>query len=215
MFTLTHKIEGLLLIMIAAGIGLFFAININKPKLNIAPSMIAMKVNPTATPFPTEMFVPKESTVSEISSDATRKVILKTIKNKDKTKTVTLSTQDEKENSEQIIFIKTIGEDVSIILPYNTWSPDNKYFFIQEKTSVSNEIMVFKAKGEPFDSGDTYLDLTGLFRDKATGNNFSEATGWASETLIIVNTTTQDSVKGPSYWFEVPSKAIIQLSTVF
>lgn len=214
MFTLKHKIESVLLITIAGLIGLFFAVSINKTQLRITPTRIAIDANSIPTPLPTEIVV-VESSFSEISSDGSKKVILRTIQNRDKTQTVTVSTKDGNIGSEQIIFSKTLEKGKNMLIPYNTWSPDNKYFFIQENSSEESEIMVYQAKGEPFASGESFLDLAGLFKKRQTGNNFSEATGWASETLIIVNTTREDNTKGPSYWFEVPSKAIIQLSTVF
>lgn len=214
MFTLKHEIEGLILITIAGLIGLFVAISINNKKLEITPTVISIDANSIPSVYPTETPPAKEITVSQISSDASKRVILNTVQNSDGIKIVTLSTQDGSGENKQIIFSKTLEADRSIIIPYNTWSPDNKYFFIQENTPGGKEIRVFNAKGEPFASGETYLDLTGLFKEKNTGNNFLEATGWASETLIIVNATTPDNTK-VSYWFEVPSKAIIQLSTVF
>lgn len=214
MFALKHKIEGAFFIAIAAGVGLFLAVMVNRPQWNVAPTMLAIDANSIPTPIPTEIFVPKESTASEISSDGTRKVILRTIENKNKTQNVTLATKDE-EDSEQIVFNIMLEEGKSITIPYNSWSPDNKYFFIQLNKPQGKDIMVFRAKGEPFATGESYLDLTGLFAKKETGNNFKEATGWGSESLIILNTTTSDAKQGPSYWFEVPSKAIIQLSTLF
>ncbi len=213
MFALKHKTESMFLITITAMAGLFLAISINKPELKIFPTRTAIDANSIETSLPTEIPLP-ESKVSEISSDGSKKVILKTRQNKDETKSVKLSTEDSGGGEQQVIFDITLEKDKSIIIPYNTWSPDNKYFFIRENTSAGTEIMVFNAKGEPFASGETYLDLTGLFRKQEAGNNFSEATGWASETLIIVNAATKDNTK-ISYWFEVPDKAVMQLSTVF
>lgn len=213
MFALKHKLESIFLITITAMAGLFLAISINKPELKIFPARTAIDANSIETPLPTEIPLP-ESKVSEISSDGSKKVILKTIQNKDETKSVVLSTEDSGSGEQQVIFKVTLEKGKSIIIPYNTWSPDNKYFFIRENTPTETQIMVFNAKGEPFANGESYLDLTGVFRKQETGNNFSEATGWASETLIIVNGVTKDNTK-VSYWFEVPSKAIMQLSTVF
>jgi len=213
MFALKHKIESIFLITITAMAGLFLAISINKPELKIFPARTAIDANSIETTPPAEMPLP-ESITSEISSDGSKKVILKTIKNKDETKNVTLFTEDSGSGEQQVVFKVTLEKGKSIIIPYNTWSPDNKYFFIRENIPTGTEIMVFNAKGEAFASGETYLDLTGSFRKQETGNNFSEATGWASEALIIVNAATKDNSK-ISYWFEVPSKAIMQLSTVF
>ncbi len=193
--------------------GLFLAISINRPQLNVIPTRSAIEANSIETPLPAEVSFP-ESTVSEISSDGSKKVILKTIQNKDETKTVTLSTEDSGGGGQQVVFNIILEKGKNMVIPYNTWSPDNKYFFIQENTFTGAEIMVFNAKGELFASGESYFDLTGLFKKQETGNSFSQTTGWASESLIIVNAMTKDNTK-VSYWFEVPSKVIMRLSTVF
>ena len=72
-----------------------------------------------------------------------------------------------------------------------------------------------RADGEPLMSGNQTFDAKALFDARNTGNNYQEATGWASETLVIINTVRQNGEKGPSYWLEVPSGAIIPLSTQF
>src|SRR3989338_6775873 len=97
-------------------------------------------------------------------------------------------------------------------------SPDGEKKVIMKVTENSGEnksIFVFKATGESLTDTEKYFDAADIFRQKGTGNNFAEATGWASETLIIINSKKPDKTKGFSYWFEVPSKAIIQLSTEF
>lgn len=218
MIILKHKLENIFLITVAALSGLFlaFIVNKNMPLLKTNATTPAIYTDALPTPVPTEIPAPKESTASEISSDATKKVILKTIENKNQTSTATLYTQDGEGENLRIIFTKTLEKDKSITIPYNTWSPDNKYFFIQENTPSGPEIKVFNALGESFEDGEAYLGLTNLFRKKETGNNFKEATGWGSETLIIVNATPpDDNTRLTSYWFEVPSKAVIQLSTIF
>lgn len=213
MFVLRHKIEGIFLVIITGVMGLFLAISINSPQFEIIPTRSAIEANLEPSGAPTEVPI-QESVLSEISSDGIKKVILKIKQNRDGTKVVTLYSEDSESGNQQVIFNINLYKDESMVIPYNTWSPDNKYFFIQKNTTAGPEIMVFNAKGEPFASGETYLDLTGSFRAKETGDIFAEATGWASETLIIVNAVTKDN-NLVSYWFEVPSKAIIQLSTVF
>lgn len=217
MYTLKHKLEYFFFIAMAAVLGLFLAFSVNKnvSLFKTRATMPVRETNNIPTPIPTGIPVLKESVISQISSDATKKVVLHAIQNSNNSQTATLSTEDGGGQNEKIIFTKILSKDENILIPYNTWSPDDKYFFIQENTSSATAIMVFQAKGEPFANGASSLDLTGLFRKQNMENSFKEATGWASESLIIVNTTTQNNTRGPSYWFEVPSKAIIQLSTPF
>lgn len=157
--------------------------------------------------------IPQPDT-SQISSDGTKKLIMKTISNKDGTKTYNFLVSNGDGIDEQIVFSKTLGQK-TISIPYNAWSPDNKYFFIQEGEGREAEILVFKSSGEGLDQDQKYINATELFKKRGLSYNFAEATGWASEALILINTVTQEGEKGPSFWFELPSLAIIQLGTRF
>lgn len=209
------EFEAIPIITLAAFLGVFLAFykNNNPPKITLFSDIpiITQEVTPTITPLP----LPKIT--SQISPDGTKKVIMKTVYNDESSKTYVFSTADDSGDNEQTVFKKTLENTKKLAIPFNIWSPDNKYFFVTEKTTDDKTLGVFafKALGEPFASGENYLDVTDLFKNRATGNNFKEATGWASETLIIINTTNSNSEKGPSYWFEVPSKAILQLATDF
>lgn len=198
-----------LLAMVAAG-SLFFVVykNNNYKMFNINSSNSSVLV-------PTEVLTPEVTTSSQISPDGTKKVIMKTTQDRDGTKIYDFFVSDENVSNEKHIFTKTLDSLSSMSIPFNTWSPDDKYFFIQGNISGSKNVLVFSAMGVPFAEKEPYLEAVNLFNQKNTGNNFDEATGWASETLIIINTKKQDNTKGQSYWFEIPSKAIIPLSTEF
>ncbi len=204
------ELESIFLISIVAAASLFFVIQRNNQGQFNAPSMrIASLSLPLATP------APEQNVFSQISPDGTKKVVMKVMQGSDNTKTYDFSTVDGNDANEQRVFTKTFDSSSSMVIPFNTWSPDNKYFFIHKNTGDNKSVFAFKASGVAFSQAEEYFDVTDLFRKKETGYNFSEATGWASESLIIVNTTKDDSSKGPSYWFEIPSKAVIQLSTEF
>lgn len=212
MITARHQIEleTFFLITIVAAGSLFFVIQKNnyQPQFSLASGISPVSV-------PAEIISPKITLSSQISPDGTKKVIMKATENNDKTKTYDFSTANRDGSNEQFVFTKIIDSSKNMTIPFNTWSPDNQYFFIQENTGDKKHVFIFKATGVSFSDTEKYLDVTDLFKQKNTGNNFSEATGWASESLIIVNTTKPNNTKGPSYWFEVPSQAIIQLSTEF
>ena len=160
------------------------------------------------TPEPDITNTPTVTTSSQTSSDGAKQLTLYVTEHKDTSKTYELT-------ATQSIFKKTLTEGNSISIPFNTWSPDNKYFFVEEHDGNNTQVFVFQGSGDPFSDGKKYLDLTDAYIKRGFTNQFQEATGWASENLIIINSTTQDGAKGPSYWFEVPSKALIQLSTQF
>lgn len=203
------ELESFFLISVVAAASLFFVVYGNnnfKSQFNIISSI------PSA---PVEVISPKVTVSSQISPDGTKKVVMKVTQNQDNTSTCDISTTDENGANDQHIFTKVLDSEDKMFVPFNTWSPDDKYFFIEQNAGGIKSIFAFKATGEAFSDTEAYFDVTDLFGQKNTGNNFDEATGWASETLIIINTKKPDNTKGPSYWFEIPSKAVIQLSTEF
>ncbi len=202
------ELESIFLISIVAAASLFFVVQRNN-RFNVPVVSVNSPLATIATP------APKQNVFSQVSPDGTKKVIMKIDSNKDDTQAYSFYTADGSGNHEQFIFEKIQDGTASMTVPFNTWSSDDKYFFIQENSKNGKRIFAFKATGEPFSDTEKYFDVTDLFKKRETGNNFNEATGWASDSLIIVNTTKQDGTKGPSYWFEIPSKAIIQLSTEF
>ncbi|MDP2637816.1 MAG: hypothetical protein Q8P26_02035 [Candidatus Levybacteria bacterium] len=204
------EVEAIFLISMAAAVSIFFVVYKNN---NFSQQFNVLSPLPTQNEI--EVVAPRIATASQISPDGVKKVIMKVTENLNGTKTYDFSTADGDGLNEQHIFTKTLDSLNSITLPFNTWSPDDKYFFVQENLGNIKNVLVFKALGEQFSAEEDYLNATDSFIQKDTGNNFDTATGWASETLIIMNTTKPDNTKGPSYWFEVPSKAIIRLSTEF
>ena len=211
MITLKRKIEieAIFLIGIAVIVGIFFAVYRSnyKQQFNVSlktPQMPVVKTTLT-----------KVTVSSQISPDGTKEVVMKITQNPDNTETYNFSVVDVGSSIETHIYTWILDPAKSMLIPFNTWSSDDQYFFVQQNTGSTKSVFVFKTDGSPFANGSNYLDVTDLFIKANTGNNFDEATGWASGTLIIINTVNTDGTKGPSYWFEVPSQAVIQLSTEF
>lgn len=216
MNTTRHQrdIEIVSFIVFAAFIGMFFVwreyqktqqqLHINVPV--ITNNNIQAAVIPTTSPTSTV------ENASQISSDGTKKLHIKTSYNTNGTQTYVFSTIDISTNHETSLYTTTASESERMSIPFNTWSPDNKYLFILKNDT---DAMVFNASGEPFANDEAFLSITDLFKNKSTGNTIREVTGWGANSLIIVNTLKPNNEIGPSYWFEVPSKAVIQLSTLF
>lgn len=204
------ELETFFLIAAAAAVSIFLVIYKNddlQAQLRIITGIPTIQV-------PIEIIAPKVFVSSQISPDGEKKVILKATQDADST-TYEIYTADENNANEKLIFTKILDSSSSMAVPFNTWSPDNKYFFIEQNEGGKKSVFVFEARGVQFANEAIYLDATEAFEKQNTGSNFDKATGWASETLIIINTKKQDGEKGFSYWFEVPSKAIIQLATDF
>lgn len=215
MTTKTYKIEleTVSLLLLGAIIAIFFTLSKNNFKPNFETfTAVSSLVQP---PIPTIAPAPKTSVISQVSSDGTKKLIMKMLVNKDYSQTYTFYSSNADSSNQQFIFQQTVAPTESISIPFNTWSPDNNYFFILKNSPEKNEALVFNSSGKPFSTTESYYNATDIFNARNTGYVFNEATGWASETLIIINTKTKDGAKGASFWFEVPTKAIIQLSTEF
>lgn len=174
------------------------------------PSMIVQSPIPTTAPTPTVQ------TFSQMSPDGNKKVIMTVTQKTDlDNKTYTFTTTDSQSTKQQEIYTTTLPNTESMSIPFNTWSPDDTYLFLQHTTKNGSEAFVFRGDGTPVTSTEKYLNATSLFAARNTNTIYKETTGWASETLLIINTVLSHGTQGPSYWFEVPSKAIIQLSTEF
>lgn len=152
---------------------------------------------------------------SQPTPDGKKKLLMEATHKKD-TSTYVFTTTDGSGGNLQPLFSKTVQASASasegMSIPFNSWSPDNKYLFIQKN---DGDALVFKATGEEIVPGQLYFDVRDLFSAAGRKDTYHETTGWASPSLLIVNTSTPDNAKGNSYWFEIPSKAIIQLSTSF
>lgn len=212
------ELDIFVLAIVSTFIGIFFALYSNN-KSNIRTSFLlpAMENFQNPTPLPTQAPPPKIETSSQISPDGTKKLTMTITTNKDNSKTYAFTTSEVEvtNTTEQPLFDTTLSGTESMSIPYNTWSPNNLYVFLQHNTPGNSEAFIMKANGQSLAGDEQYYNVTVLFNAKNTGNTYQETTGWASNTLLIVNTTRPDGSKGPSYWFEVPSKAIIRLSTVF
>jgi|SRR5579872_2938919 len=187
----------------------------NKLYLSLPVAKIQQNPNSTLSPIPTVTPTPKIETFTQISPNGAKTLTMSIKANKNASKTYTFTTSDSTNTNPQLIYSTTLSSKEGMSIPFNTWSSDNTYVFLEYNKASGNEALVFKADGGELVAGQNYFNVTELFTAKNTGNTYHETTGWASDTLLIVNTTNKDGSKGPSYWFEVPSKAIIQLSTQF
>jgi hypothetical protein len=161
----------------------------------------------------TEAAAPTTPEKTEVlSPDGSMKVIMqKEVKNN--ANIYSFSVAEVSGNNEHPLFTKTTDISGVMSVPGNSWSPDNKYVFIQDTEGSDVHVLVFKASGESFNTDEQYFDVPDLFAKRETGYTFEEVTGWASGTLLYVRTSGEDSAKGPWYWFEIPSKAFIRLAS--
>lgn len=156
--------------------------------------------------------IKQTETASQISPDGSMNLVMQSTRNNDGTRLYTFSTVNTSTNISQQIYVATLPSSDTMSIPFNTWSPDDKYVFFQKG---GHDVLVLLASGEPMTSSEQYYNVENLFNSPNRTDKYNETTGWASPTLLIVNTVKPDNSKGSSYWFEVPSKAVIQLYSVF
>lgn len=172
----------------------------------------SLAVAPTVSPTPRLLAPsPLEITTTQPSPDGTKMLSMNTMRTTSGASECIFTTMDNtKENKKQIY--KELLPCEAFTIPFNAWSPDNSYLFIQKK---SGEVLVFTRTGETITPTEQFMNVKDIFSQTERKDRYDVVTGWASPTLLIVNTVTPDGAKGSSYWFEIPSKAIIQLSGDF
>lgn len=148
-----------------------------------------------------------EESQMQPSPDGTKKLVMRVVHEASGSSQYIFTAMDKNgENAVRVYETRLVGGSFSI--PFNTWSPDDRYFFIQKNTG---EALVFTRTGDPVTQTEQLLDVKEDFTKGQRSDSYTEVTGWASPTLLIINTTNPEGKKGSSYWYEVPSKAIIQL----
>ena len=206
------ELDALLFIIVGAFVGLFLVAYVKQQPVQFHSSadFSFSGAQPTITPTPTVAFEPSTTTTSQISPDGTHKVVLKTINNQDLTKTFEVSADDG-----PVIYTKTLGSNESLTLPFNSWEPENRFFYIQEKLTDGPKVLVFKSDGSTFGDGQPYLDLTDAYAKYGSSYTYDAATGWAGYNLIVINTKAEDGSQGSSYWYELPYGSLLPLATKF
>lgn len=209
----TLQFDALLFLLMGAIAGLFLVsyVKSQPTQFHSNADFSLQTAQPTITPTPTITFEPTTTTNSQISSDGTHQVVLKTTTNQDQSKTYEVSTSD----NGPAIYTQTLGPTENISLPFNAWEPQNNYFYIQEKLDSGPKVLVFNADGSPFGSGQPYLDLTDAYTNYGSSDIYDAATGWAGYDIIVINTKSSDGFQGTSYWYELPYGSIIPLATKF
>jgi len=142
------------------------------------------------------------------SPDGKLTLLAKTVKNSSAvTNTFSVSGKE--------IFTITADPSVTISIPANAWSPDGKYIFLKEDGPAGVKFFALSATMASSVQNDQTANITDLFAAKYPDLKIEDATGWGGINLIILNSLKADGSRGASFWFEMPSHAIIQLSTLF
>ncbi len=110
------------------------------------------------------------------------------------------------------LFEKTTEPGVSMEIPFNSWSPDDKQLFLQINNPGQVDYYVFKVDGSLYSDGQKYLDVAGYWLKGQYTNRLKMVSGWAGPDLLVVFTTKADGSDGPLFWFVTSSRKFMQLA---
>lgn len=206
-------------IFIFAALGIFSGIGVGLGSNAISNSnfetRVFAEIPRSLTPTPSVIVPEPVETETMDSPDGEMKLTLEKQKTGSNIKQV-FFTSSKSENTKKEIFKKETIIPTEINIPYNSWSPDNKFLFLEEKNPIKNNYFVFYANGQDFKTGSSYIDVQSLFQEKVKGFVIVDVTGWASPTLLLINTRSEAGGGGKaSFWLDVNSQSFIRLSTYF
>jgi len=181
------------------------------------------------TPTETRVFAEPSSTSVPPTLNPPGQIKTDVMDSPDGTKTLTMNHQQTSERmrysfytaskpdeaDRQLIFSQEFNTAQALSIPYNTWSPDNKYLFLRESSAAKENFYVFSATGKKFAADAQFLDTQALFAEKVEGYTIQDVTGWAAPELLLVNAQATEDGQKVSFWFDVTSQSFIRLSTYF
>lgn len=193
----------ILAILIVLLIGGIFAVR-------FATNTLGFRQNdlPAVTSYQPPSSVTQNSEV--ISADGTAKLAMQTMMQEDSVVSYSFFVTESESKNQRLLFAKETSDRMSI--PKNSWAPDNKYVFLLQDIKGSADALVFKSSGVAFQNNEQYLDIAPLFTKRNTGYTIRSITGWASPTLLILYTDTDQKTEGPPFWFDVTTQGFTQLA---
>ncbi len=180
----------------------FIAATQPEPKSRLTPSSINISEDISLTS-------PKIS--SQISPDGNFILTMKTTPLDDKTE-YSFSFKSKNDPSEKELFVTNRNNNQKFSLPFNAWSPDNKYIFIQENIGSKAKYYVLSISPDKNSNPENIFDLfTQIHSDFIP----TEITGWAAPNLLIINSINTNNHGKTSFWYNVTNQNFTQLYTVF
>jgi len=207
MITARHSIETFFIILVGTALALFITVQRNNTTNRSLYSSAA--VPQASTPLPIE--APAGPVVSVMDSpEGSKTLTVEALHNE-----YTVFTSVKAEGNKQAVFQKDEPVGQVLAIPYNTWSPNAVFFFLKEESSGATDYLVFRADGTSFSNGAPNLSIQQFFKDKVSSYVIEDVTGWADNTLLIVNVKSIEGDSRVSFWFDMTSQTFTRLSTYF
>lgn len=113
------------------------------------------------------------------------------------------------------IFSKDVPKNDLIVVPFNTFSPDNRYVFLRSSELGNDEFLVIRTDGKNIKGDAQTVEIIDLFNQKYPDFEVTDVTGWGGMNLIVVNTDLKEGGVGPSFWFDLSNHSFIRLGSRF
>lgn len=156
--------------------------------------------------------VPLSKLQTVYTPDGTKKIVASGTPVDSTTESYVVTTSDPHGDHRVVLYQTSEEVGTRLILPQNSWSPDNRYvFLIKNKQSVLT-VLVFSADGKEFSESTPYINLSTDFEKRLPSLTLRDVTGWDDNQLLHVMTSDKTGQRSSSYWFDVPSRSFIQLS---
>lgn len=197
----------LLILFVIVGLAVISLVVVKNrdPKPKNLPELLAAPVSsPTSS----------TSNVTKVGSPDGQKTLEMTEKKEGEQITYTVSVSGVNGVS-NVVFNKTYDAGWSVSIPYNTFSPDNKYLFLKVSGPSTTGYVVVNSTGSAINQSNQTVEIMSQFGAKEPNYKITDVTGWAAPTLIVINTDKSDGSIGPSFWFDLSDLSFISLSTRF
>mgnify|MGYP001614655901 CR=1 FL=1 len=167
------KTKTIFFITIITAIAILVVVQLNNKKSQTIMTSAAPPI--TITPIQLETFDVMDS------PDGSKTL---TLEKKGQFQTIFTSSKADGQKT-QIYKEEALGSN-KLEIPYNTWSPDNVYFFLSEKTPAYNNYFVFQSTGNLFPNNLPYVSIHELFSKNTPDYLIEDVTGWGGINLIIL-----------------------------
>ncbi len=153
------------------------------------------------------------TTLSDVHApDGTRKLTMKRVTLTATESAYVVTTSDISGANRTVLYQTVLPVSDDLILPPNSWSPDNKFVFVKITSPQGLSVQVFQSNGEAFGDGQPAVDVSQIFHEKLPDVALRDVTGWDDPSLLHVMTYAADKSIGFSYWFDMWGRNFIELA---
>ena len=118
-------------------------------------------------------------------------------------------------SEETLVYVATVPSTDTLSLPFNAFSPENKFIFIKHTSEDSVKYLSIPITKSFEVESSNAANVSELFSAAHPEYAITDVTGWGGISLLIVNTDKVGGGVGPSFWYEAPTGRFYKLSTRF